>query len=189
MEKNDQNTIKTKICRECEKEKDLLINFYKNRRSFDGFFSWCKDCCAQYQRVWRGKEENKNYSSKYNGNHLIQHRISSRNSNICRKLGIKSPKKLGLTTEILNEIAATFLKDIEKYQDKKDFQIHHCITHNQLDLSNRADLFLWLSPQNYVIMETKKHQKKHSRLLLKDEDIEKVKQEYKEKLNKDAILQ
>lgn len=39
-----------KVCSECGREL-LVTNFFKEKKSKDGFFSWCKECTKEYCRV------------------------------------------------------------------------------------------------------------------------------------------
>ena len=59
-----------KKCKDCGSELSI-DNYYKNNSYTCGYDSKCKDCCKQYQKVWRinNKEKHREYSKQYQSEH------------------------------------------------------------------------------------------------------------------------
>lgn len=57
-----------KYCTKCKCEFHVM-DFHKNKSTYDGLQGWCKWCCSDYGKEYRKndyvKERNKEYSKKY----------------------------------------------------------------------------------------------------------------------------
>ena len=165
---NLYNTDKTdsyKRCAICKEEKERKY-FYKNRKSLDGLKCYCNICDKKIQKKWRNEN-------------TIEHRISSRNSNILRRLDLgKTPKQLGLDRKSLREISQELKKLYEDLPNYDNFQIHHIISWQQIDFDNPLDIALFFSKYNYTILPKKQHIRNHKRLILNKEKVEEIKKEF-----------
>lgn len=69
-----------KICSKCNKKKDFS-EFYKSKRSEDGYNVWCKECSEKYQKSYRekNKEKSKEYHKNYSKNNSEYLKEKSKN--------------------------------------------------------------------------------------------------------------
>ena len=131
--------MKTKCCAKC-KLKKLVCEFYKCKRTFDRYSSWCKDCSDEYSKNWyltnkqRLLKNTRNYQEK--------------NKELIRK---RSKIYYINNKEIIIKKRAIYLYKTKNYRSKKGKEYYQKHKHEVLNRTKKYRQIKYKNDINFRI--------------------------------------